>query len=197
MLWEQALTPKLLVQAIARCSPGRAQAAILFVRRALYSLDRQPGSTVERHAAENAAACLYCLAVARLIAEEERDAIVSRARAGDLVVSVPTDANIVCAIVAMAVSGGELDLVPGKSETLPQAEYVFDVKAPESSDQLEADFAHLVYLKVFENDGDAQLSSVERGSDLLPDQWRKLMSKLRARFETYRDVRNKTVGVIL
>jgi hypothetical protein len=189
-----------MARTFATCESRHASKAILLVRRALASLQQNRSASYDRGAAEEAAASLYCLAAARLILQEERDAMAAQAEAGDLVVPVPTSANIVCAIIAMAVAGGEIDLVPGETEKLPKAEFVFDVKAPESSDQEEADFALLLCARVvLEDDPEVVQISQRRGSGevVTAEQYRRLASMLRARFETYREVNNKTVGIVI
>lgn len=194
-----------MVRSISRCPAEKAQEAILLVRRALGRVNKNRLSDADQEAAEKAAANLYCLAVARLIVEQERDRLASRCRAGDYVIHVPTDTNIICAIIAMAVSGGELDLTPPdpkkpKSEKkLPKAKFIFDVKAPEVSEQLAADFVLAVCVKLFENDEEVTQINVDRGSSgtLTAHHQDRLMSKLEARLETLRDVNFQTVGIVV
>lgn len=193
-----------MVQSVARCPADLAQEAILLVRRALNRVNKNHLSDSEQEAAERAAADLYCLAVARLIVEEERTRLASHCNAGDYLIHVPTDTNIICAIIAMAVSGGELDFKSADPENfggeqLPEAKFVVSVKAPEASEQFAADFALAVSARLFAKDAEVMKVSLDRGSGgtLTAHQQDRLMSKLGAWLVSVRDVDFQTVGIVV
>ena len=153
-----------MVHFFAQCEAEQVQSLFYLVCRALWLMEDKALEIARRRQSEKAAAYLYCLAACRLVDQAAHQARVSECGVDRYIVFVPTDENVVCAIIATALFGGELRLVPGEKQGLPRAECLFEVKAPEGSDQIASDFEVAAYIAVFSNNGQVTDMSLERGS---------------------------------
>ena len=136
-----------MVRRFTECPAGQVLDLFTVVRRALLAV---PSAGPARQAAEEAAAALYCLAACRLVDQAAHAARI--AGAGAYVIDVPSSERVVCAIIATALFGGELRLMPAEQPGLPCPEYVFEVKVPAGGDQIATDFERAAYVAVFPND---------------------------------------------
>ena len=173
-------TEAAMVKFFARRDMEQVQNLFWLVRRALWVTDTDARDTAARRRQEEAAAYLYCLAACRLVNQAEHQARISQHGVDRHIVFVPTDENVVCAIIATALFGGELRLMPSEKEGLPQAEYLFEVKAPEGTDQIASDFEVAAYVAFFYNDAEVADLSVDRGSGvtLTPQQRKRLLDRV-------------------
>ena len=121
--------------------------------------------------AEEAAAALYCLAACRLVDRAAH-------RAGDYLLRVPQSHNVVYAVIATALFGGELKLRPAERSDMPVADHVFEVAVPVGGHQLESEFERAAYIALFRNDRDATTDSLDAGP-LKPDRRAALIARLR------------------
>ncbi|MFZ0256399.1 MAG: toll/interleukin-1 receptor domain-containing protein, partial [Gammaproteobacteria bacterium] len=165
------------------------------VRRALGAPERERHEPAAERRREEAATYLYCLAACRLVNQASHQARVAEWGGNHYIVAVPRDENVVCAIIAAALFGGELCLVPGKPDSLPCGKRLFEVKAPEGSDQLESDFEWEAYDAVFPNAKTTSDRSLDKGSGrmLTVDQ----RESLKARIRTFKKKEFSSVGILV
>ncbi|MGC1951775.1 MAG: toll/interleukin-1 receptor domain-containing protein, partial [Gammaproteobacteria bacterium] len=171
-----------MVEFFAHCeAKEQIQDLFFLVRRALFVVEGDARNPAAERRSEDGAAYLYCLAACRLVNQAAHQARVAEHGGDRYIVSVPTDENVVCAIIATALFGGALRLVAGERDGLPRAEGMFEVEAPEGSDQIESDFEWAAYIADFDNAGEANDMSLDRGSGrtLTADQRELLAARIR------------------
>lgn len=153
------------------------------VRRALLASPRIEG-------VRRAAAALYCLAACRLVnrAAYEKQTQENGSR---FVFHVPTDHNLICAVIATALFGGRLDLVDDAGLGL-RGKYVFKVQAPISGDWSSDDFERALYAVLFPYD--AELPDVTADTGPLPTN---LRARLRARLASIRHVERQPFALVI
>ena len=132
------------VQYFAHCPTEEIPMLFYWVRRALLALPTTLQEPRLKKQAEEAAAALYCLAAIQLVNHKAHEA-------GNNRVQVPRSENILCAIIATALFGGELRLLPADEPGLPRPEYVFSVQVPAVGDEIVAGFERAVYTTLFQN----------------------------------------------
>lgn len=174
-----------MVRHFAECSADEVQELFYRVRRALRTLPPKENNRLMRKQAEEAAAALYCLAACRLVI----DATVS---AANYTFQVPSSERVICAIIATALFGGELRLLPTEQPGLPCPEYVFEVRVPAAGDHVVGSFERAVYITLFQNDRDAP----ELGLDSEPLNDRQIR-RLAARLRTIKHVDRASLALIV
>ena len=174
-----------IVKHFAESPPEQVQPLFYMVRRALREVPPKERNPAERKQAEEAAAALYCLAACRLV---DRAALA----AGDYMFQVPSSERVICAIIATALFGGELRLLPAEEPGLPRPEYVFEVKVPAAGDQIVGSFERAVYVALFQNDRDAPHLSLD--SEPLNDGQ---IKRLAARLGTIKHVRRGSLALVV
>jgi hypothetical protein len=180
-------TAAAMVQRLTECPAGQVLDLFVVVRRALLAVS--PTDPL-RQAAEEAAAALYCLAACRLV---DRAAHVARGPgASAYVIDVPSSERVVCAIIATALFGGELRLIPAEQPGLPRPEYVFEVRVPAGGDQIATDFERATYVAMFPNDRAATEISLDSGP-LGPQERARLAACLR----TITKVRRASMALVV
>ncbi|MGQ0591767.1 MAG: SEFIR domain-containing protein [Gammaproteobacteria bacterium] len=185
-------TATAMVQRFAECPAEQVQPLFYVVRRALLAVPPAGRDHAARHAAEEAAAALYCLAACRLVDEAARTARLGAPGADRYVMHVPSDEQVICGIIATAVFGGELRLLPAEQPGLPRPEYAFEVKLPAGGDQIAADFERAAFAAVFPNDREAPEISLDSGPLDTARQ-----KQLAARFRTIRHVRGASLALVV
>lgn len=177
-----------MVRQFSGCPSEQVQQLFFVVRRALNAVpvsSHDPGS---RRAAEEAAAALYFVAACRLVDQSVRQ----ESAASGYVLHVPWSEGILCAVIATALFGGELRLVPSDEPDLPCSEYVFEVKVPACGDQVAEDFERAVFAVVMANDADAP--EVSKGSGRLEPRY---SERLAARLRTIKDVHRRSLSLVV
>ncbi|MDT4332035.1 TIR domain-containing protein [Methylomonas sp. MS20] len=142
--------PADLIRFFCASRSGEDEIGELFfvVREAL----REQPPTLNRTAAEEAAALLYCIAARQAV-----DAVVAKAnmeRLGAEVIEVPYDQNIVCAVIVNALFGGTLILKapdPADIPSLPRPEWVLDTDALPNGENLTGSLECAVFNALFKN----------------------------------------------
>jgi hypothetical protein len=141
-----------MVERFAECPAEQVQRLFWLVRRALRRLPPSNVDPAARHQAEEAAAALYYLAACRLVDRAAHEERVADPDARKYLTYVPDGEPVVCAVIAMALFGGELHLRPGEQPGQPVPPYVFTVKVPNGGDQVASDFERAVYAALLPND---------------------------------------------
>lgn len=170
-----------LVQWLAGCPAGEGQILAVFiaVRRAL---DEVPSSQAEpgyRRQAEEAACALFFLAACRLVNLAAHNAG-SGSDGDSYVLLVPRSDRILCGVVATALFGGELHVIPSQSQTVPEPEYVFKVVVPAGGDDTLSDFERAAFVAICSGDRDETRIAAD-GGPLSPQERAKLMARIRTR----------------
>jgi len=178
-----SLTAAAMVQRFAECPAEQVQQLFYVVRRALLAVPLAGGDHAARHAAEEAAVALYCLAACRLV---------DRALRAAPVMHVPSGEPLVCAIIATELCGGELRLVPAEQPSVPRPEYVFEVRVPAGGDQVATDFERAAFVALFQNDPEA--TEVALDSAPLKNHQR---AKLAAHIGEIRHVRRCSMALVV
>ena len=179
-------SPTDMAQYFADCLHGQVQSLFYIVRRALGSL---PQDAADRRQIEEAAAALYCLAACRLVDQVRLQA---NSAAEGYLLRVPSNERIICAIIATALFGGELRLLPSERQGLPGPEYVFEVTVPAAGDRIEESFMRAVYAVLFQN----VRSTTEFSLDSDPLNLDQVL-EIEARLRTYQKVRKRSLALIV
>ena len=125
-----------------------------YVRKALNKVRFDGLNESGKHKVLEAVTALYMLAALRLV-----DATASRA--GNHVVFVPRNEQIFCAIIATALFGGALKIIPDYESQLPKPEYVFEVYASAAGDYVTASFERAMYAAIYQNNRKIDLSTLD------------------------------------
>ena len=177
-----------MVRSFAQCPADEVQRLFFAVRRALQTVPPSGPDPAARRQAEEAAAALYCLAACRLV-----DQAIQETLTAPYVLRVPSSERIICAVIATALFGGELRLLPPEEETgLPRPEFVFEVRVPASGDYVVESFERAVYVALFPNDS----TSTEVALDSGPLD-RKLCAKLAAHFDDIKYVKRGGLALVI
>lgn len=108
------------------------------------------------------------------------------------VIAVPNSEPIICAVIATALFGGELRLMPPEQGDLPVAEYVFEVKVPDGGDRPANDFERAAYITLFPNYPDTPDISTLDGPLSISQR-----EKLAARLRTIKRVRRASLAFVV
>ena len=177
-----------MVKYFAECPVEQVQQLFYVVRRALQFVPLAGQAPVDRLQAEEAAAAMFCMAACRLVNLAAQEAYLE-----GYVVRVPSSERVICAIIATALFGGELRLLPAEEESgLPRPEFVFEVKVPSSGDYFMESFERAVYVALFPNDRAS--TEVALDSDPLD---RKLCAKLAACFDDIKYVKKGSLALVI
>lgn len=177
----------------AACEPGTVLKLFSVVSNALGQEDMQRLAAADRKLAQKAAAALYCLAACRLVDQTAVAAGLSREGGATAhLLRVNAGEPVICAIIATAVFGGELHLIPSDDPAMPRAEHGFKVTLDPGSQVSESDFERAVYLELFDGaKGTRELSldkrpltEIERG-------------RLAARIRDLRGTRRRSLVLVL
>jgi len=169
-----APTPSEVIAMFAASSTQNAQQLCDAVRQALYTEE-----VVEaRAAAENAAVALYFLAACGLVNDSARTA---GAGESAWVLRVPTDANLLCAVIAIAVFGGKLLFKDERVTRTASPLGVFAVQSAAAGDHEALDFERAVYMSVFGAQRDTPMIGALSGPLNKEEQ-----SALKAKLRTHR-----------
>ncbi len=174
-----------LVNYFAKCPTEQVQDLFYMVRRALRELSMTEIEPVLRKHVTEASAAMYCLAAIRLVIREAN-------KAGNNIVLVPSSENVICAIIATALFGGKLRLLPAEVSGLPYPEYVFEVKVPAAGDQIMESFERAVYVALFQNSRAVNLTSLD--SKPLNEQEIKALS---ARLRSIKNVERDCLALVI
>jgi internalin A len=181
-------TPEAIAGCFARCDGAEQQVLELFssVRRALDSAPPAADDARLRQRCEEAAAALYCIAACCLVG------LASQAARTSYVVRVPRPEPILCAVIATALFGGEIRMMPPERGELPTVPYVFEVTTAGVGDQPVNDFERAAYIASFPNDHETPDISTFDGP--LDSHHR---AKLAARLRTVKRVRRASLSFVV
>lgn len=150
------------------------------------SLDKIAEKAAERHAAEQATVGLYCLLACRLV-----DVAQIKIH-GQMAVELASDAPLICALVATARFGGELQLELSGTDGLPCPEHAYLVNRAPVADQPGYEFDRSVFRAVFA--GGQEADEVSEGDGPLTEAQQE---KLEARLRAIRKRQRKTLALIV
>jgi hypothetical protein len=153
--------PEVMVKWFAECPAEQVQRLFWLVRGALLRLSRSAGDVSRRRYAEEAAAALYYLAACRLVNRAAHEARLAEPEACAYLVDVPDGEPVVCAVIAMALFGGQLRLKPSEEPRRPCPEYVFEVKVPAGGDLVATDFERALHTTLSSNKRETTLVSLD------------------------------------
>lgn len=178
-------TPPEAVNLFAHCDAGNVQFLFFVVRRALKAVaETDPREISARRAAEEAAVALYIVAASRLVDQAARTA-------RGYVLPEPVVEPLIAAVIANALFGGELRLLPSEHDNRPHPDAVFVVHVAAGQDQPD-DFERAVYVALREGYHDQTEASL--GSGPLTSQQREWLG---ARLRTIRHVQRKTLVLVV
>lgn len=187
-----------MVRQFSECPPEQVLQLFLVVRSALLDVPPKEKDPRARKQAEKAAAAMYCLAACRLVNLEVRAARDYTFQVPRLQLdesgkpTFPGGEQIICAIIATALFGGELHLAPAEGSDLPRPEYVFEFQVPAAGDQIVESFERAAYVAVFENDRNFSIESL--GSGPLDKDRRALLA---ARLRTIKKVQKRSLALVV
>ena len=138
----------------------------------------------EKHDVFEAVTALYLLAALRLVD-------VASAQSG-YVVLVPSNERILCAIIATALFGGSLKVLPDYDTHLPVPEYAFEINVPAAGDYVTESFERAMYVSIYKNNRKVDLSALD-SQKLSQDE----ISDLNARLESLRDVHEQNLCLVV
>ncbi|MGZ5077769.1 MAG: hypothetical protein ACXWFG_04870 [Methylobacter sp.] len=124
----------------------------------------------EKHEVYEAVTALYMLAAMRLID-------VADSKLGNHVLLIPRNDEIICAIIATALFGGCLKIIPDYQNSLPKPEYVFEVYASAAGDYVTASFERAIYAAIYQNNRKVDLSTLD-SKELNKDETSDLLERL-------------------
>ena len=107
----------------------------------------------DKHDVFLAVTALYLFAALRLV-----DAASTQ---GGYFVFVPSNERILCAIIATALFGGSLKVLPDYKTHLPVPEYAFEINVPASGDYVTDSFERAMYVALYENNQKVDLSTLD------------------------------------
>lgn len=134
----------------ATCPHDKAEQALDVVHGAILDVRDARGSAGIQPPAEEAAVALYCLAACRLVDRAVHEET-AKLLGPSTLIKVPTDENVICGIIAVALFGGELRLEeaePQGKELYPKAAYAFVVRRLYGGDLVADDFERAAFLAV-------------------------------------------------
>ena len=177
-----------MVHSFAQCPADEVKRLFFAVRGALKRVPPSGLNPAARRQAEEAAAALYCMAACRLV-----DQAIQETPTVPYVLRVPSSERVICAVIATALFGGVLRLLPPEEETgLPRPEFVFEVRVPASGVYVVGSFERAVYVALFPND--RALPEVAQDSGRLDS---KLCAKLATQFDDIKFVERGSLALVV
>ncbi|MFA5983737.1 MAG: hypothetical protein WC782_06945 [Methylococcaceae bacterium] len=147
--------------------------ASLFVssRKALNTVRFTDLKEADKHEVFEAVTALYLLAAMRLVNTTSKQ--------NGHIIFVPRNEQIVCAIIATALFGGSIKIVPDYSYPLPQPEYVFEVIASAAGDYVTESFERAMYASIFQNNRKVDISALD-SQGLNQEEYSDLVARLQS-----------------
>lgn len=143
-----------IINHFSTCEPEAARKLIDYARKALNKVYFDGLNEPDKHKVYEAVTAVYMLAAMRLV-----DATASRL--GNHVLFVPRNEEIFCAIIATALFGGCLKIIPDYESRLPEPEYVFEVYASAAGDFITPSFERAMYAAIYQNNRKVDLSTLD------------------------------------
>lgn len=141
-----------------------------FSRKALNKVRFDNLAESQKHEVYEAVTALYMLAAMRLID-------VADSKLGNHVLLIPRNEEIICAIIATALFGGCLKIIPDYQQSLPKPEYVFEVYASAAGDYVTASFERAMYAAIYQNNRKVDLTTLD-SKELNKDETSDLLARL-------------------
>ncbi|RIZ69456.1 MAG: hypothetical protein D0528_04090 [Methylococcales bacterium] len=173
-----------IINRFSQCKPEDVNALFLVSRKALNKVRFADLNESDKHDVIEAVTALYLLAALRLVD-------VASAQSG-YVVLVPSNERILCAIIATALFGGSLKVLPDYDTHLPVPEYAFEINVPAAGDYVTESFERAMYVSIFKNNRKVDLSALD-SQKLSQDE----ISDLNARLESLRDVHEQNLCLVV
>lgn len=156
-----------------------------YARKALNKVNFDCLNEPDKHKVYEAVTAVYMLAAMRLV-----DATASRL--GNHVLFVPRNEEIFCAIIATALFGGCLKIMPDYASPLPKPKYVFEVYASAAGDFITPSFERAMYAAIYQNNRKIDLSTLD--SEELNEQE---ISYLKKRLHTIRAIDDQNLCLVV
>ena len=177
-----------IVQMFVQCPADDIKKLFWAVRRVLKSSQMSKQQLIDRKKIEEAAAAMYCLAACQLV-----DQAAQAMLPAPFVVRVPSCEPVICAVIATALFGGELHLLPSEEGLgLPRPQFMYEVRVPAGGDYVMESFERAVYVALFSNDRASTEISLDAGP--LDGKQR---AKLEAHIENIREVENCRLSLVI
>lgn len=154
-------------------------------RKALNQVDFSSLQQSDKDAVLEAVTALYMLASMRLV-----DATISK-QSGH-VLYVPRNEHIICAIIATALFGGCLKLLPDYQTQLPQPEFSYEVYASNNGDYHTQSFERAMYVSIYQNNRKVDLTALD--SQSLNKQE---IADLESRLYTIREIKDSNLCLVI
>jgi hypothetical protein len=174
-----------IINHFSSCEPEAVGKCIVAARRALNKVRFDGLNEPDKHKVYEAVTAVYMLAAMRLV-----DATASKL--GNHVLFVPRNEEIFCAIIATALFGGCLKILPDYESPLPKPEYVFEVYASAAGDFITPSFERAMYAAIYQNNGKVDISTLD--SKELNEQE---ISYLNSRLHTIRAIGDQSLCLVV
>lgn len=161
-------TEQEMVRQFARRPASNVKKLFYAVRRGLEEIPSAELESASRTHIDKTASALYWIAACRLVNEAAHAQSIATSRTCINVVQITTNSEIICAVIATALFGGELRVVLDDDQSHPVPEYVFNVRDRILGDLVIHDFELAVYFAVFPND--RKTGEIILNGSLSPDQ---------------------------
>lgn len=173
-----------IINCFSTCQPDKVLGLFNSSRKALNAVRFTDLTESDKQDVFVAVTSLYLLAAMRLID--------GKSNQDGHVIFVPRNEHIVCAIIATALFGGRLKIVPNYETLLPQPEFVFEIHAPGAGDYLTKSFERAMYVSIYQNNRKVNISALD-SQELSPDE----TSDLKARLQSIREIDENNLCLIV
>jgi TIR domain len=173
-----------IINHFGQCKPRDVNALFIVSRKALNKVRFADLNESDKHDVFEAVTALYLLAALRLVD-------VASVQSG-YVVLVPSNERILCAIIATALFGGSLKVLPDYDTQLPVPEYAFEINVPAAGDYVTESFERAMYVSIFKNNKKVDLSALD-SQKLSQDE----ISDLNARLESLREIDEQNLCLVV
>lgn len=174
-----------MVEFFLSCPPEQVKTLFFLVRRSLKVMVQANINDSVKNQAYQAVSAMYCLAAMQLVNKEAH-------QQGHYLVKVPRDENIICAIIATALFGGELHLQLTDQIDLPDFEYAFQVTVPAVGDRLQLGLERAIYTALRQNKKGVLEAALDC-QPLTPDELNDLLELL----ETIKEIEQRCLVLVV
>ncbi len=173
-----------IINRFSTCQPEAVAGLFISSRKALNTVRFIELKESDKHDVFAAVTALYMLGAMRLV-----DAA---SLTSDHVVFVPRNEHIVCSIIATALFGGSLKILPDYDSPFPKPEYVFEINSPAAGDYVTESFERAMYVSIYQNNRKVNLSGLD-SKKLDQDE----ISDLIARLQSIREIDEQNLCLVV
>lgn len=152
-----------MVKQFAKCSPSRVKNLFFTVRRGLEIISSTELDLPTRAHINKTAGVLYLLAACRLISSKAHAKAVTAAGTCDKIIHAATNIEMVCAVIATALFGGEIQVVLSDDDSYPVPKYTFKVKNQILDDYATDNFERAAYVAILCNSKNSTKLALDTG----------------------------------